>query len=114
MKIRWDSEVDAARDRALEAALETFQHDQSAAAAAVREELAAHLKRASADAADGDGPQTAHEHIHRRAIAAARQTILDLRSRDEIGDDAFHRLEEEFDWLEMGTLAGAEPGTTEE
>src|SRR6478735_2239658 len=62
-------EVDAARDRALEAALETFQHDQSAAAAAVREELAAHLKRASADPADGDGPQTAHEHIHRRAIA---------------------------------------------
>jgi len=107
-------EVDAARDLALEAALETFQHDQSAAAAAVREELAAHLKRASADSADGDGPQTAHEHIHRRAIAAARQTILDLRSRDEIGDDAFHRLEEEFDWLEMGTLAGAEPGTTEE
>ena len=72
----------------------------------MREELAAHLKRASADPADGDGPQTAHEHIHRRAIAAARQTILDLRSRDEIGDDAFHRLEEEFDWLEMGTLAG--------
>jgi hypothetical protein len=28
-----------------------------------------------------------------------------MRATDEIGDDAFHRLEEELDWLEM---AGAE------
>ena len=54
------------------------------------------------------------EHIHRRAITAARQTILDLRERDEIGDDAFHRLEEEFDWLEMATLAGTDPESGEE
>ena len=106
-------EVDAARDRALDAALDTFRHDQSAAAAAVREELASHLKRAATDGSDGDGARTAHELIHRRAISAARQTILDLRSRDEIGDDAFHRLEEEFDWLEMGTLAGADPESGE-
>jgi hypothetical protein len=24
-----------------------------------------------------------------------------MRSRDDVGDDAFHRLEEEFDWIEM-------------
>ena len=24
-----------------------------------------------------------------------------MRSNDEIGDDAFHRIEEELDWLEM-------------
>ena len=34
--------------------------------------------------------------------------ILEMRSREEIGDDAFHRLEEEFDWLEMGSGGGAE------
>ena len=25
-----------------------------------------------------------------------------MRDRDEIGDDAFHRLEEELDWVEIG------------
>jgi hypothetical protein len=24
-----------------------------------------------------------------------------MRASDEIGDDAFHRVEEEFDWMEM-------------
>jgi hypothetical protein len=24
-----------------------------------------------------------------------------MRANDEIGDDAFHRMEEELDWLEM-------------
>ena len=50
---------------------------------------------------------TAHEEIHRRAIAAARQVILEMRSADEIGDDAFHQLEGEFDWIEMGTGAAS-------
>ena len=26
-----------------------------------------------------------------------------MRAQDDIGDDAFHQLEEEFDWIEMGT-----------
>jgi hypothetical protein len=24
-----------------------------------------------------------------------------MRDRDEVGEDAFHRMEEELDWLEM-------------
>jgi hypothetical protein len=32
-----------------------------------------------------------------------------MRTDDEIGDDAFHRIEEELDWLEMaGRTAGGE------
>jgi len=27
--------------------------------------------------------------------------LLAMRSNDEIGDDAFHQMEEELDWLEM-------------
>ena len=46
-----------------------------------------------------------HDEIHRRALAAARRVAFDMRARDDIGDDAFHRLEEEFDWLEMGSGA---------
>ena len=26
-----------------------------------------------------------------------------MRSTDDIGDDAFHQLEQELDWLEMGS-----------
>jgi CPA1 family monovalent cation:H+ antiporter len=39
--------------------------------------------------------------IYRGAIQAARQAILAMRARDEIGDAAFHRMEEELDWLEL-------------
>ena len=34
-------------------------------------------------------------------LAAARRSILALREAEEIGDDAFHRLEEELDWAEL-------------
>ncbi|MFY9551059.1 MAG: sodium:proton antiporter, partial [Thermoanaerobaculia bacterium] len=104
-------EVDAAREQALQAALATFDGDTSPAAEAVRLEFAAHLKRATADPGTADARGSAHEEIHRRALAAARRVVFDMRARDDIGDDAFHRLEEEFDWVEMGIRAreGAEP-----
>jgi len=31
-----------------------------------------------------------------------------MRVSDEIGDDAFHQLEEELDWLEMADREAAE------
>ena len=31
-----------------------------------------------------------------------------MRASDEIGDDAFHRMEEELDWLEMAGGSGEE------
>ena len=95
-------EVDAARERALEAALATFAGDTSPAAEAVRLEFEAHLSRSAPDAAAVESRGSAHGEIHRRALAAARRVVFDMRARDDIGDDAFHRLEEEFDWVEMG------------
>jgi NhaP-type Na+/H+ or K+/H+ antiporter len=94
-------ELRAARERALRAGLATFAHDDSPVAAAVRQEFRAHLatERAETDARDATGP--AHGELHRRALEAARQTVLAMRANDEIGDDAFHRIEEELDWMEM-------------
>jgi CPA1 family monovalent cation:H+ antiporter len=94
-------EVSAARERALRAGLASFAHDQSPAAEAVRQKLTAHLKyeRADADAVDARG--LAYSEFHRRAIQASRQAVLTMRANDEVGDDAFHRIEEELDWLEM-------------
>ena len=39
--------------------------------------------------------------MHRAALQAARQALIDMRASDEIGDDAFHRIEQELDWIEM-------------
>ena len=96
-------ELHAARERALGAGLASCAQDESAEADLVRQELTARLAQEHAT----DARRSAHSEVHRRAIQAARQEVLDMRANHEIGDDAFHRIEEELDWLEM---AGA--GTT--
>jgi monovalent cation/hydrogen antiporter len=50
---------------------------------------------------------SSHGQIHRAALQAARQAVLAMRANNEIGDDAFHAMEEELDWLEMAV--GSEP-----
>jgi monovalent cation/hydrogen antiporter len=94
-------ELRAARERALRAGLASFAHDESPVADAVRQEFAAHLALERADAAAGDAPRSAHTELHRGALQAARKAVLAMRANDEIGDDAFHEIEEELDWLEM-------------
>jgi CPA1 family monovalent cation:H+ antiporter len=37
----------------------------------------------------------------RRAHEAERRKLIELRERDVIGDDAFHRVEEELDWADL-------------
>jgi CPA1 family monovalent cation:H+ antiporter len=95
-------EVEAARGRALEAALSTLERGGSPAAEAVRLELSAHLGAHGASSEEVGGAHASHEEVHRRALDAARRTVLAMRDRDEIGDDAFHRLEEELDRVEVG------------
>jgi monovalent cation/hydrogen antiporter len=102
-------EVMVARERALHAGLASLSGDKSPVAGAVRQEFAAHLTHAQ-PGGDGTGTtESAHAQLHRRAVQAARQAVVDMRAADEVGDDAFHRIEEELDWLEMaGRTAGGE------
>lgn len=95
------TEIGAARERALHAALASFASDRSPVAKLVRQEFTASLANERADADAGDATSTTHGEIHRAAMQAARQAVLAMRASDEIGDDAFHRVEEELDWLEM-------------
>jgi CPA1 family monovalent cation:H+ antiporter len=95
-------EVSAARERALHAGLESFARDRSPAAQALRQELAARLAYDRADADAGSATGSSRSGIYHRAVQAARQAVLAMRANNEIGDDAFHRLEEELDWLEIG------------
>ena len=101
-------EVSAARERAFGAGLATFANDRSALADAVRQEFKAHLAEASGAVGSDGAARSAHAEIRRGALQAARQTVLAMRDSDEIGDDAFHLLEEELDWLEMADAARAE------
>jgi len=98
-------EVRAGRQRALGAALASFADEESPLAKAVRQEFTAHLAlESSVD--EGDGSPSAHGDLHRRALQSARQAVLTMRANDEIGDDAFHQIEEELDWLEMANRSG--------
>jgi len=94
-------EVRAARERALRAGLAGFERDRSPVADAVRQEFIAHLGSADANPEDGEARRFAHGDLHRRALQAARRAVLAMRASDEIGDDAFHQMEEELDWIEM-------------
>jgi CPA1 family monovalent cation:H+ antiporter len=97
------TEVAAAREGALRAALESFAGEQSPLAELLRKELKATL------AGPADGANTlraSYGEMRRAALRAARQAVFAMRSSEAIGDDAFHRMEEELDWLEM--VAGAE------
>ena len=99
-------ELETARQRALHAGLASFEHDRSGIAEVVRQEFTAHLAPTGVEG--GDGRRAALTDIHRGAVHAARQAVLAMRSSDEIGDDAFHRIEEELDWLEMADVRDEE------
>jgi CPA1 family monovalent cation:H+ antiporter len=94
------AEVAAARERALRAALGSLEREQSPVAELLRKELKALLTNEHSDA-PGAAWRASHGEMRRGALRAARQAVLAMRSSEEIGDDAFHRLEEEIDWLEM-------------
>jgi CPA1 family monovalent cation:H+ antiporter len=99
-------ELAAARDRALRAGLASCDGNSSPGADIVRQELKAHLAPTTARAIGDDPPPADHGEAHRDALRAARHAVLAMRDADEIGDDAFHQMEEELDWLEMA--GGAE------
>ncbi len=94
-------ELRLARDRALEASLATFAQDQSSIADAMRQELMAQLTHERAAGSAGNTIRVARNQIHANALEAARRVVHDMRASEEIGDDAFHLLEEELDWIEM-------------
>ena len=94
-------ELRAARGRALAAGLAGFAGDESPLASAVRHEFISHLQPGPPGPAAPDPVHSRHAELHRRALQGARQAVLAMRANQEIGDDAFHQIEEELDWLEM-------------
>ena len=93
-------ELVAARERALRAALASVAGERSPFVEVLRQEFMAHL---AGEGAHGDGgkSRSGHSEMHRAAVRAAQHAVLAMRANDEIGDDAFHRIEAELDWIEM-------------
>ena len=98
-----EHEFRMARKLALKAAIATIGDAPSEVAEAIRREYGAMLEQTR----DGAEFDTAQNRFRRDALAAARDTALALRRDGTIGDDAFHRLEEELDWLELGAAPRA-------
>ena len=97
-------EVAQARVAAYRAALATLDGDSSDEAKFLRKELSQLLTQAE-ESQDGTSFEGPFDSLRLRGIAVARQTTYELRVSGAIGDDAYHVLEEEFDWAEMS--AGA-------
>src|SRR5690349_14145855 len=48
-----------------------------------------------------DSTRFSHREMLGRAMQTVRQAVLTMPAKEEIGDDAFHRIEEESDRLEI-------------
>ena len=94
-------ELNAARQRALDDVLASLATDDSPLANIVRREFK--LLLSAEQLHDASGAVRAHNELRHRALHVARQATFRMRETEEIGDDAFHQLEEELDWLEMAS-----------
>lgn len=107
-----DEDVSRARTEAVDAAVAMLRLVGTPAAELMVRELGAVRKVAD----DAEAPQgaTEHDNLRLKAIAVQRQAIQRLRHEGEIGDEAYHRLQEEYDWAELSASpAGAfQPLTT--
>jgi Na+/H+ antiporter len=102
-----EDEVRLARAELTRAALGVLDREEvSDAAAVVRREYEARLTSATVEVQTGTSTGSALALIQSRAIAAERRALAQLRNRGDIGDDAFHQLEEELDWAEVYALRG--------
>ena len=67
----------------------------------MRREYVALLEEAGQDPKGRVMGELPADRLRRRAIGAARQAVHELRRDGTIGDAAFHRIEEEFDFAEL-------------
>jgi Na+/H+ antiporter len=96
-----DREVRDARIATAAAALAALAEDKGREADALRAELETERRTAaSADEADA-GPASPAMALRAKALAAQRECLLAMRDKGIIGDEAFHRLEEELDFSDV-------------
>ena len=96
-----EREVGTARQAGLKAALAQLDGETTPAAQRLREEYREAFLRARGN---GDPRDTPDNALRRRMVTAARHAIEELRSSGLIGDEAYRRVEEELDLMELSAL----------
>lgn len=92
-------EVSKARVAIMDAAMAMLEGHPSETAAMVRGEYEA--RRAVAGTVESAQDGTEHDGLRLKAIRHQRDVLEKLRAEGTIGDQAYHRLEEELDWAEL-------------
>jgi monovalent cation/hydrogen antiporter len=99
-----EREIRLARAETARAAIDALetQSGETELASLLRRKYESRIQRAEGAASSSDGSEgTRLSSMLRTMQAAERRTLLELRSSGIIGDDAFHRVEEELDWAEL-------------
>jgi len=94
-----------ARIEVFRAALASLDGEEGPAAEALQREYKAVLKWAKAEPTATPG-MTQVDELRLRTIGVARDVLFRLRSEGVIGDEAFHRVEEELDHAELHARPG--------
>jgi Na+/H+ antiporter len=107
-------EIEVARGRTamLQAAVGQLEGNATHEAALLRKSYDAALAVAASETPQG---ATALEKLKLDLIPAQRTALATLRERGEIGEEAYHRLEEELDWAELAAAPAGhfQPLTTD-
>jgi CPA1 family monovalent cation:H+ antiporter len=94
------SELSFARTAMIDAALHSLEGKSGTEISAIRAEYEAARARAR-DTNDPQG-QTEHDRLRAATLAEERRRLAELRHHGDISDDAYHNLEEQLDWSELG------------
>ena len=93
-----ETELSLAREAALKAAITELESDDTPAARRLTLEYTQALDQARRG---GDPHDTPDNALKRQMLGKSRRAIHDLRRTGVIGDEAYRRVEEELDWLEL-------------
>ena len=107
-----EREIRLARVETARAALREFANEEPHPAVDIlKDEYEARIRSGERPfSEDGVAEETRMTQLQRRAVAAQRKTLMALRARLVIGDDAFHAAEEEIDLLELTADGRIKPG----
>jgi len=101
-------EVRTARTEAYRAAVVAIEDDDTLQGKLLRKQYGTAIEMCEGAGDDPAMVEPLAGPLRRKAIAAARERAIELRSTDAIGDDAYHIIEEELDWAELSAGAARE------
>jgi len=94
-----DHEVRRTHERMARVALTVLDGDQSLESHELRREFTSMLDDGEAEALNT--LRSRHDKLRGRIITEQRRILVEMRTNAEIGDAAFHQVEERLDWAEL-------------